>query len=206
MQTLLFIGLIALGGGVGAVLGHVGKCASGACPLTATPWRGALFGAIMAALVAGSAGLGPRGTAARQPAGPGTEPMHLRGHGMGQAHTDSSSIVQVRSEEQFASEVLEGQGPWLVDFHAVWCGVCRVLAPVIDEVAQENEARFRVAKVDVDKLPGLARRFNVDAIPHLSIVVEGKEVSKKVGALGKESLVEWVESKLPTPTGAASGG
>lgn len=206
MQTLPFIGMVVLGGGLGAVLGHFGKCASGTCPLTATPWRGAMFGAIVAALVAGPAGLGPPGAVAPQPAGAGAGGPHRSDPGQGHADAGPSSVVHVASEEQFTAEVLGGQRLWLVDFYATWCGVCRVLEPVIQEAARENKGRFRVAKIDVDKLPGLARRYKVDAIPHLSIIVGGEEVSKRVGALGKADLLKWVSSKLPAPTGPASDG
>ena len=158
-----------------------------------------MFGAIVAALVAGSAGLGPRNAAAPQPTESEAEHVGQHDHGDSRADTGPSSVVNVASEEQFATEVLADKGLWLVDFHATWCGACRVLGPVIEAVARENETRFRVAKIDVDKLPGLAGRYKVGGVPQLNIIVGGKEVSKKVGALDGETLLRWVESKLPAP-------
>ena len=128
MQTLLLIGIVVLGGGLGAVLGHVGKCSSGACPLTATPWRGAALGAVAAALFGSTLVLSPRRASTPHPAGTLDDPSHLH-----HAHADlgPSSVVHVGSEEQFGSEVLGGKELWLVDFYADWCGACRMLAPVI---------------------------------------------------------------------------
>src|SRR5512137_2144375 len=84
---------------------------------------------------------------------------------------------------EFEEEVLRGTEPVLVDFFATWCGPCRAMAPVLDELAIELAGRARVVKLDVDQAPELARAHRISSIPCLVIFKDGREVGRIVGAV-----------------------
>ena len=100
----------------------------------------------------------------------------------------------------FTSETFEqaiaGNVPVLVDFWAPWCGPCRMIAPVIEEIAAEFDGRAVVGKVDVDEEPGLAQRFGVMSIPTLIVLKDGKVVEQAVGARGKADVAAMVNRHL----------
>ncbi|MBR4040549.1 MAG: thioredoxin [Clostridia bacterium] len=100
----------------------------------------------------------------------------------------------------FTSETFEqaiaGAQPVLVDFWATWCGPCRMIAPVIEEVACEFEGRAVVGKVDVDEEPGLAQRFGVMSIPTLIVLKGGKVVEQAVGARGRADVAAMISRHL----------
>ena len=100
------------------------------------------------------------------------------------------------TQDNFQTEVLESEIPVLVDFWATWCGPCQMLAPVIEEVANENEGKFKVGKVNVDEEPGLARQFRVMSIPTLIVFNEGKVVNQSIGVVQKEDVVSLVETAV----------
>ena len=100
----------------------------------------------------------------------------------------------------FTSETFEqaiaGEQPVLVDFWATWCGPCRMIAPVIEQVAAEFEGRAVVGKVDVDEEPGLAQRFGVMSIPTLVVLKDGKVVEQAVGARGRADVAAMISRHL----------
>jgi thioredoxin len=93
------------------------------------------------------------------------------------------------TEASFSSEVEQSDLPVLVDFWAAWCGPCRMVGPVVEQIADEYAGRLKVAKIDVDAEPGLARRFGVSGIPAIALFKDGKVVSSTVGARPKGALV-----------------
>ena len=89
----------------------------------------------------------------------------------------------------FESEVLRSDQPVLVDFYADWCGPCRMLAPVLDEIAREYEGGVKVGKVNVDEQMELAQKFGVSSIPLLVVFKDGQPVAKSLGYRPKEEIV-----------------
>ncbi|NLN17490.1 MAG: thioredoxin [Firmicutes bacterium] len=108
---------------------------------------------------------------------------------------EGNLIVHLTSGN-FQAEVLDSELPVLVDFWADWCGPCRQIAPVIDEVAKEYEGRMKVGKVNVDQEQDLAVRYGVMSIPTLVIFQKGQAVERLVGAMPKEALKRKLDGLL----------
>ena len=84
----------------------------------------------------------------------------------------------------------------LVDFWADWCGPCRMVSPVLDQLARERAGSVKLVKVDVDRSPGLSRRFDVQAIPTLMVIVDGKVAARQAGAAPAGALRSWLDGAL----------
>ncbi len=98
------------------------------------------------------------------------------------------------NDEQFESEVIKSDVPVLVDFFAGWCGPCKMLAPTIDELADEYAGKAKVVKVDVDEAPETAQKFGVQSIPTLIVFKNGEATDKKVGVVSKDDLKEMIDA------------
>ncbi|MBA4102890.1 MAG: thioredoxin, partial [Arthrobacter sp.] len=99
-------------------------------------------------------------------------------------------------DADFAAVAEQSPVPVLVDFWAAWCGPCRMVSPVLDKLARERPGRIKLVKVDVDKSPGLSRRFDVQAIPTLMVMVDGKVAARQAGAAPAEVLRSWLDGAL----------
>ena len=93
----------------------------------------------------------------------------------------------VITKENFKSEVLDAQGTVLVDFWADWCGPCRMLSPIVDQVAEQH-SEVKVGKIDIDAQPELANQFGVMSIPTLIVFRNGQKVNESVGLIPKENI------------------
>lgn len=96
--------------------------------------------------------------------------------------------------ETFESEVLKADKPVMVDFWATWCGPCQGLAPIIDEIADENADRIKVCKIDVDENRDLAMQYRIMSIPTVMFFKDGELVKREVGAFPKEQYLEMIDS------------
>ncbi len=109
--------------------------------------------------------------------------------------SDEKKTVTI-TDSSFAADVLSSEKPVLVDFWATWCGPCKMVAPVLEEIAAEHADKLTIAKLDIDANPQAARDFKVMSIPTLILFQGGKPVKQIVGAKGKAALLEELASVL----------
>lgn len=100
------------------------------------------------------------------------------------------------TDDTFQFEVLNSPTPVLVDFWAPWCGPCRMLAPVLEDLAQEMGSMVKIVKINIDENPTAAATYNVRTIPTMILFHQGQPADTKIGMLPKNKLKEWVESVL----------
>ncbi len=179
---------VLIGAGMGAALGYFGKCSSGTCPLTANPYRGALWGAVLGGALAFSFGHDReaqlQGSNRRAPDNKAvTAPA-------------DHALVHIDSEADFNARVLEPGGICLVDLFSNRCPPCRALAPTILSLAKEYAGKVTVCKVDVDRVPGVARRYRISAIPTVLIIKDGKLIDRLVGLRREDEYVVALDKLL----------
>ncbi len=100
------------------------------------------------------------------------------------------------SDDSFSNDVLQAQGPILVDFWAEWCGPCKQIAPALDEISQELAGRVQVAKLNIDENPLTPGQLGVRGIPTLMLFKDGKVAATRVGAMPKSKILEWLNETL----------
>jgi len=123
-------------------------------------------------------------------------PAQASGHPRcGNCKADLPWIVAA-GDNDFAAVAEQSAVPVLVDFWAAWCGPCRMVSPVLDKLARERPGKIKLVKVDVDKSPGLSRRFDVQAIPTLMVLIDGKVAARQAGAAPAEVLRSWLDKAL----------
>ncbi len=190
MQKAVFIQIVVgllIGGGLGALMGYFGKCTTGACPLTANPWRGGFLGALIGGMLAFSTG-SSRPAASAEPIQANVASTPTENRQAGPKH--------IANAEEFETAVLKADKPVLVDFYADWCGPCRMLAPTIEKLATQYDGRAVVAKVSVDHLSKVAGQYEIRGIPAVVIFHKGREVQRLVGVRSAGEYTEVLDKLL----------
>jgi thioredoxin 1 len=102
----------------------------------------------------------------------------------------ASKNVHVFDDNNFDQEVLKADGPVLVDFHATWCGPCKILAPVVEKIAEDFAGKIKVGKVDVDQAPRLAAKYGISSVPTVMVFQGGQKKASHIGVAKREKLLE----------------
>jgi thioredoxin 1 len=158
MSVRIILGIL-IGGGIGGLMGYFGKCTTGACPLTANPFRGALFGALLGFLFVSL----------------------LTDYSAGKEGKEKNTmVINVGNKETF-EKVKNSKGLFVVDFYAEWCRPCKLLSPILERVAEKYQGKAAFYKVDVSQFGDLAEENSVEATPTVLVFKDGKEVERLVG-------------------------
>ncbi|MBN8727727.1 MAG: thioredoxin TrxA [Xanthomonadales bacterium] len=107
-----------------------------------------------------------------------------------------SEHVSHVTDDQFDAEVLKSDGPVLVDFWAEWCGPCKAISPLIDDLAATYQGKLKVAKINIDQNQKTPRNYNVRGIPTLMIFKDGKVEATQIGAVGKAQLAQMIDKAI----------
>lgn len=107
----------------------------------------------------------------------------------------SDNIVHT-SDNEFDTDVLQSEKPVLIDFWAEWCGPCKMIAPILEDVAGEYADRVAVKKLNIDENPNIAQKFGIRSIPTLMLFKDGAVHAQKLGAMSKSQLTEFLETNL----------
>jgi thioredoxin 1 len=105
-------------------------------------------------------------------------------------------MTQEINDSEFEQKVTNSTEPVLIDFWAEWCGPCKMLSPVIDQLSEEMKGKIKIVKMNIDENPETPSSLGVRSIPTLMIFKDGKQISSKVGAHPKNKLKEWIDSSI----------
>ncbi len=173
VQSLLpVVFALAIGAALGGALGYYGKCTTGTCPLTSTPKRGALYGLALAALFAV-----PNVMSRTSDVAP-----------------ENSSVVRVKTVADFELQVVQASQPVLVDFYSPTCPPCRKLSPTIEKLADQYKDQAVVAKVNVDDVPALARKYGISSIPAVILFSNGEEAQRIIGYNSEKTYANAIDN------------
>jgi thioredoxin 1 len=111
----------------------------------------------------------------------------------------SNEHIVHTSDASFANDVLKAEKPVLLDFWAEWCTPCKMIAPILEEIADEYQDRLRIAKLNIDENPQTPPKFGIRGIPTLILFKNGTVEAQKVGALSKSQLAAFLDQHLPAP-------
>jgi thioredoxin 1 len=100
------------------------------------------------------------------------------------------------TDQSFEADVLKAAGPVLVDFWAEWCGPCKALAPVLEQISSELDGKLTIAKLDIDNNPEAPSRYGVRGIPTMILFKNGQAVAQKIGSAPRQSLVSWINENI----------
>jgi thioredoxin 1 len=223
MITRILLGVV-IGGAIGAVLGYFGKCSSGACPLTANPYRGAIYGAVVGALLASVLSTRPK----EKPELPNeravvqkekAEIPKEKPEGSGVAHIENESdsnvgvlkengspLMEILTKESFLQKVFnyeqnkewkfEGKLPCIIDFYADWCRPCKMVEPILQELAQEYQGKLNIYRIDTQAQQELAAAFGIQSIPSMLFIPMNDKPQMAIGALPKKTLKKAIKEVL----------
>ena len=107
-----------------------------------------------------------------------------------------SDKIVYATDDTFEAEVVNVEGPVLVDYWADWCGPCKMIAPILDEIAEEYEGKLKITKLNIDENPATPPKFGIRGIPTLMIFKNGNVEATKVGAVSKSQLAAFIDSNL----------
>jgi len=202
MIARLLLGVL-IGGLIGAGLGYFGKCSSGVCPLTANPYRGAIYGAVLGALL--TSVFWPKSQENTR----GSNVVHVNSEsdlnakvlkenrsGLVESLTKESFLQKVFNYEQNKEWKFEGKLPCIIDFYADWCRPCKMVEPILQELAQEYQGKLNIYRVDTQAQQELAAAFGVQSIPSILFVPLNDKPQMAIGALPKKTLKKAIKEVL----------
>ena len=104
--------------------------------------------------------------------------------------------VKSIKENEFESEVINSDKPVVIDFWAEWCGPCKEIAPILDEIADEMKDKIKVVKINIDENPNIPNKYGIQSIPTMIIFKKGEPISTKIGAAIKSEVKTWIETSV----------
>ena len=202
MVVRILLGVL-IGGAIGAVLGYFGKCSSGSCPLTANPYRGAVYGAVLGTLLTSvfwpKSQENPRSSdVAHVNSESDLKQTVLKENGSGlmESLTKDSFLQKVFNYEQNKEWKFEGELPCIIDFYADWCGPCKMVEPILKELAQEYQGKLNIYRIDTQAQQELAATFGIQSIPSMLFVPLNDKPQMAIGALPKKALEKAIKEVL----------
>ena len=202
MVVRILLGVL-IGGAIGAVLGYFGKCSSGSCPLTANPYRGAVYGAVLGTLLTSvfwpKSQENPRSSdVAHVNSESDLKQTVLKENGSGlmESLTKDSFLQKVFNYEQNKEWKFEGKLPCIIDFYADWCGPCKMVEPILKELAQEYQGKLNIYRIDTQAQQELAAAFGIQSIPSMLFVPLNDKPQMAIGALPKKALEKAIKEVL----------
>jgi len=202
MIARILLGVL-IGGAIGAVLGYFGKCSSGSCPLTANPYRGAIYGAVIGALLASAFSPTPAEKSEisdvvhiDSEADLKTRLPNTNGVGLVESLTKDSFLQKIFNYEQNKEWKFEGKLPCIIDFYADWCAPCKMVEPILQKLAQEYQGKLNIYRVDTQAEQELAATFGIQSIPSMLFVPLNDKPQMAIGALPEKTLKKTIKEVL----------